>query len=407
MSEQATADRPRPATIFDGFSCPWGGDNASLLELLAVEHARNVTDALLDAHGDRIAARSHGLRDILAAFADQGAAFETVWDPAFGNAHAFLLQPDGDPTPIAAAMALRLGLEAPGDWQAEFDAPHPFSFDRWPLPPARRIAVHSDGEALVVSGEGAAGPFSMAFRRSAGGWIATDGAPPETVGAGDLRFRVLYSGQLPEATGRRLLSADAYAFSTSAATCREDWREACGRAADLIEDAAPEYVDWVSRVTRSLLPVASEPRVFNSGSERFSPGVVCMSDHGLVWPIAEMLVHESSHQYMNLLTCMDPLVTGSDERLYYSPFRRKDRPLFFILAAYHAFGNVLAFYRLARAQGRVPDEEGLPEAFFRREAELEGQLAPLADVLAASGGLTEAGEALWRPLHAHLNREAA
>jgi HEXXH motif-containing protein len=149
-------------------------------------------------------------------------------------------------------------------------------------------------------------------------------------------------------------------------------------------------------VVRYLTPVASEDRVFNSGSERFSPGVVCMSDHCFTWPVAEMLVHEASHQYMNLVTLADPLVNG--ERMYFSPFRQKDRPLFFILAAYHSFGNVLAFYRTARAKGFTPDEDGLPEGFIRREQTLRRQLSSLAEVLLASRGLTEAGEALWRPI---------
>lgn len=403
----AGPDRPDPS-IFDGLSCPSAGPNDDLVATLAVEHARNVVSSFLSQHAACVASVSTDLRDQLERFCDAPARYDAtelrmVWDPAFGDAHAFLLRQDGDPAAVAALIGLRLTADnAAGDWDVRLDRPQSLRFGPWTLPAAEHLTVEASSGGVTIHTTCSARTQTHAFVRGDHGWTTVDADAPVRVGSRRLTFDVLLSSAMSPGSAERLLSADAYAFSESASNCSDGWRLACHDAAELIALAAPDYVDWVARVVNWLTPVSSEAGTFNSGSERFSPGVVCMSDHALAWPIAEMLVHEASHQYMNLLTFVDPLVNGADEQLYFSPFRNKDRPLFFILAAYHAFGNVLAFYKAARAHGRIPDENGLPEAFLRREAELERQLSGLAEALSATHGLTDAGQALFHPLRQHL-----
>ena len=67
--------------------------------------------------------------------------------------------------------------------------------------------------------------------------------------------------------------------------------------------------------------------------------------------IAEVLVHECAHQYFYLLAYVGPYDDGSDERLYWSPPLRRNRPLSRILMAYHALANVRLFYAAVRASG--------------------------------------------------------
>jgi HEXXH motif-containing protein len=110
--------------------------------------------------------------------------------------------------------------------------------------------------------------------------------------------------------------------------------------------------------------------------------------------LAEMLIHEATHQYYHLLTRVAPVHDGSDDNLYYSPVKRRGRPLPFILLAYHAFGNVLLFTR-ACIQAGVPD----PQQYLRKnEAELVPQLQQLEEGLRQTRALTPAGLALWRGL---------
>jgi HEXXH motif-containing protein len=138
--------------------------------------------------------------------------------------------------------------------------------------------------------------------------------------------------------------------------------------------------------------------MLNSGSERFSPGVIYISNQHHRCPLAEMLVHEATHQYAYILTRLGPLDDGTDQTLYYSPIRNAGRPIRFIVLAYHAFANVLLFYRMARAHG-LPDEEVL----INGDAPLESHLETLEQALQRTSALTCFGRALWEPLYEQIH----
>ena len=215
-------------------------------------------------------------------------------------------------------------------------------------------------------------------------------------------IRIASPADLSPTAARRLLEADAYSFASDETAATEEWQETLRSAMALLDRAAPQYVPWVHTVVCHVIPLAARSGCFNSGGERCSPGVVCVSNQPLVWPLAEMLVHEATHQYMHIAMRLGAFDDGSDETQYYSPFRDKDRPLPYILIAYHAFGNVLLFYRTARKRGLVPDAWVTTGPFADREATLESQLRIVEPVLRTASTLTELGEALWRPLARQL-----
>ena len=109
--------------------------------------------------------------------------------------------------------------------------------------------------------------------------------------------------------------------------------------------------------------------------------------------LCELLVHEATHQYFHILTKLGPVDDGSDTALYYSPARQQERPLDFILLAYHAVGNMLLFHRQGLRANRA-------SAAYRdqRIALFEDWAARLVAPLRGNGALTAVGHALWTPL---------
>jgi hypothetical protein len=164
-------------------------------------------------------------------------------------------------------------------------------------------------------------------------------------------------------------------------------------AATLLENHTPRFAKWVGRVLRFISPIESPVGIMRSGSGRQWPGVAEISFRCTPIAIAEMLVHEASHQYYNILLMLDSVADGTDRHLYYSPIRKCERPLEMILLAYHAFSNVLFFYRECQSSGL---EDG---GFCKKnEEELVPDLMNLQDTLQSATSLTEVGDALWRPL---------
>jgi HEXXH motif-containing protein len=171
-------------------------------------------------------------------------------------------------------------------------------------------------------------------------------------------------------------------------------------ALSLIGDYAGTYLPWVGCVLRYLVPLKWKLGLASSSSsDNRAPGVVLFANDHSCFALAEVLVHEASHQYFFVLNRRGTIDDGSDTNLYYSPFREMDRPIFFILMAYHAFANVLLFYREALAHDLSPEHLSRD-----REEELASKLAVLEPVLRGTTALTPLGRALWEPLYERIHQ---
>jgi HEXXH motif-containing protein len=73
------------------------------------------------------------------------------------------------------------------------------------------------------------------------------------------------------------------------------------------------------------------------------------------------------------------------------------RPILYIVFAYHAFGNVLLFYRMASTRGLTINEPGV-DIDLQMES-LENQLRQLEEALQTTKALTAIGKGLWEPLY--------
>ncbi len=124
-----------------------------------------------------------------------------------------------------------------------------------------------------------------------------------------------------------------------------------------------------------------------------APGIVLVSWSADPVEVAEMLVHESSHQYFHLLSRLGKVDDGSDEGEYFSPAVQRSRPLSRILIGYHAFANVLLFYRALLRNG-FTDDPHCRATETRLCHDVELLELPLRD----NPALTQIGRDLTQPL---------
>lgn len=172
-------------------------------------------------------------------------------------------------------------------------------------------------------------------------------------------------------------------------------------AFDFLREYAPEFVPWTLRLLREVVPVTTtSPGNLCSGSSAAEPGRCHMSIRNGPVPLAEMLVHETTHQYYYLVTRMGPVDDGSDTELYFSPAKQRGRPIHYILIAYHAFANVLLFSKRCLDNG-FDDPDGY---LHRNVVALSEWMRHFESALRTTKALTPLGLALWRPLARQLEQ---
>jgi HEXXH motif-containing protein len=170
-------------------------------------------------------------------------------------------------------------------------------------------------------------------------------------------------------------------------------------AFNLIDRFSPEFSRWTLRLLREVIPIESgTPGCMRSGSSAAEPGRCHMSFPSSPVALAEMLIHETTHQYYYLVTRLGPVDDGTDTTLYYSPVKGCDRPIYYILIAYHAFANVLLFSQRCLAAGYNDSDGHLHRNVHMLTEWLETLDKPLRNTTA----LTTVGKALWLPLARRL-----
>jgi HEXXH motif-containing protein len=90
---------------------------------------------------------------------------------------------------------------------------------------------------------------------------------------------------------------------------------------------------------------------------------------------------------------MEPVQDPASNESFYSPVKGTKRPLCMILLAYHAFANVVLFYRACLDAG-IAEAEQCKHNIARHLPELR----LMEQSLGSSRGLTESGRLLFDPL---------
>jgi HEXXH motif-containing protein len=87
-----------------------------------------------------------------------------------------------------------------------------------------------------------------------------------------------------------------------------------------------------------------------------------------------------------------------DDALYWSPYVQQNRSIDKILIAFHAFANIVLFYRDCLAAGMMDNRETAQEEI----ADNLQHLGPMGEHLQHSRGLSPAGRTLFELLRGRL-----
>jgi HEXXH motif-containing protein len=235
----------------------------------------------------------------------------------------------------------------------------------------------------MQTGNGA--PGESVFQRDDGGWRGSGVNPLPQFGTNGSRITLLSRDALAWEDFAEWLPLAVDAVSPEMAAA---WQETLS----FMEWHAAAYVPWVQRFLPDIAHL-DEADYLWSGSSGSRAGLIHASVHYQPAPLAEILVHEGTHQYYHLLGQLGPVDDGTDTTLYYLPAAGMNRPLHRIVLAYHALANVLLFYRLCRANEAVDDGY-----CGRNEAKLAPQIEQLEAPLRDNPVFTAVGRGLCEPL---------
>lgn len=376
---------------FNGFACPQVGLDVSFLESLAVLATRKSVRSFLGRYGATIEQHSEGLLGLVQKWFGQDSSFEMVWDLTLGNILTGIRKLNTDPAIVmrhSAELALRInefGLS--GRWQVNLVSPARLRFNAFLLPLADCLEVAATQNNLNVTLHFGASVENYEFHKTAAGWQPGEHRPESLyhVKTGPSMIRLFPTSVLhPEEREENGLDAN------EATAAMPGNLQA---ALDLIRDYSPIYLPWVERVVRGIIPGRTGDNVFTSSSDIGKPGVIHASIMVRPVMLAELLVHEGTHQYMLLLSRFGNLDNGSDPTLHYSPVKKTGRPISAIALSYHAFANIILFYRLCQANGLADDGY-----CAYNEKEMLEQVSVLEEPLRTTQALTPQGRALWEPL---------
>ncbi len=146
------------------------------------------------------------------------------------------------------------------------------------------------------------------------------------------------------------------------------WKTSLKRAFEAIAVALPPLHDEMALAFRQVVPVGFDPERHLSASFRENLGTAYLSLHPADITMVEALVHEFSHNKLNALFELDPVLHNAFSPLYSSPVRPDPRPLHGVLLAVHAFVAVAAVHRGLR---RVGHSLAKHPAFDERLASIE------------------------------------
>lgn len=363
----------------------------AVLDAIVGTHGKAIAEAFVETRSNEFERAAASVAPFISSWPGDGADFATAWDHAFGRAQVAIGTRALEPAEVGARLALRLtecGHE--GTWSASLP-PSPLVLDSLLLRDVEGIEVNDVPEKRILARAGARTIECLRSSES-GRWQADGGEPLAALDPAG-RLKVLAGPALPGG-GRDAQGYDADPVAEIEPAMIDSLRD--GHRA--LARTAPEYVPWVERVLRGVVVCErQEDMQIESGSAEACPGVIHISHPQTPLEIAEILVHESSHQYFYIVERAGPVDDGSDQILYWSPPMRQARPLSRILIAYHALANVLLFYDRVRQSG-IEDggyvEEHCPrmrEAVAELEQPLRGNLA-----------LSALGRGLYEPLAAQL-----
>lgn len=169
------------------------------------------------------------------------------------------------------------------------------------------------------------------------------------------------------------------------------WTQALRGALSLIAAYLPELRAELDLYVRQFVPVGYSDERHLSASYQEAIGTIYLSLHPSEMTMVEAVIHEFSHNKLNALFELDPVLENAFAPLYASPVRPDPRPLHGVLLAVHAFFPVARLYEaMLRAGHPLSTSAWFVERYARiRRINREG-----AEVVLTHGRPTLIGAAL-------------
>jgi hypothetical protein len=384
--------------ILSTFAHPFPGPDDAVVQATTLYCASLSLSRAIEYHGDFVRQKSPGLCDVLRAW--MAHRRKPLWEPLLGR----LREISATDLPEACYVSLiESGLRAHfdgvgGSWSFRLTSPAVFQVGSWILPEALggQVDALSDGGIFLSLNVDNDSTYRIRFERTDdSSWSVMIPGLSTIVELPAISFLDTEAILLPScAVARRLLPEllGARFFEPSELI---EIRTRVRRAVDVIDRHSPNYVNWVGRAVACIAPFKfASP---SSSSHPSFPGLIMMSSDPRPAAIAEMLVHEASHQYFFMATLLGPVDDGSDLRQYYSPLVGRARPIGKVLLSFHALGNMSLLFRSCIRSG-IEDMAYCQE----RLSVITTQMQQVEDALRETAALTQVGIALWKSLAERL-----
>lgn len=182
----------------------------------------------------------------------------------------------------------------------------------------------------------------------------------------------------------------------------EAWVASLSESFATVERHMPALREEMQLFVQQIVPVGYDGEKHLSASYQESIGTIYMTLHPQQMTMTEALIHEFSHNKINALFELDPLLHNAFHPLFKSPVRPDPRPLHGVLLAVHAFLPVAKLYEKMvesdEAIARRPD-------FLERFAQIRRTNREGCEIVLANAEPTEAGQGVFdeiRRLDAHF-----
>lgn len=163
-----------------------------------------------------------------------------------------------------------------------------------------------------------------------------------------------------------------------------EWVDTLRAALAIIERTLPDFRAEIDLILQHVVPVGWDDEAHLSASYRESLGTIYLTLHPNVLTMAGALIHEVSHNKLNALLELDPVLRNGTSATFASPVRPDPRPLMGVLLAVHAFQPV------ARMLEQLDDPKLEPRLEQVKRQNREGvKVLEAADATAVGQGLLD------------------
>jgi HEXXH motif-containing protein len=226
---------------------------------------------------------------------------------------------------------------------------------RIPGPLPSRLSSVAAREVIDVPKDAEALELSAAGLRILGGaasgelfeWTGHDAGRFPTI-AGDIVLATVDDNPLADVEAHPDKAGNAVDLGGASA---DAWRSSLAESLALIADYLPELRREIDLFVQQFVPVGVDAVSHLSASYQEAIGTVYLSLHPRLMTMTEAVIHEFSHNKLNALFEVDPVLTNAFTTLHRSPVRPDPRPLHGILLAVHAFLPVARLYERMIAAG--------------------------------------------------------